>query len=86
MHMSIEEWWGRTFEGRGSIKADQMPDISQATIQKLATADLAEFIHSEDMRSVRGVLCHQELRRRDNWTARAALAISVMALIISAIR
>lgn len=84
--MSIEEWWGRTFEGRGSINSSQMPDNSQATIQKLTTADLAEFIRSEDMRSVRGVLCHQEFRRRENWTGRAAFVISVLALIISAIR
>lgn len=84
--MSIEEWWGRTFEGRGSVKADQMSDDSQSTIQKLSTGDLAEFIRSEDMRSVRGVLCHQEFRRRENWTGRAAFVISVLALLVSIIR
>ena len=83
--MSIEEWWGRTFEGRGSISSSQMPDNSQKTIQKLSTVNLAEFIRSEDMRSIRGVLCHQEFRRRENWTGRAAFVISVIALIVSAL-
>lgn len=82
--MSVEEWWGRTVEGRGTVKADQMPDSKPETIQKLATVDVMEFIRSEDIRSVRGLLCHAELRRRENWTGRAALAISILALAITA--
>ena len=83
--MDIEEWWGHTFEKRGSIAYDQMPDSSQRTIQRLRTEDLCEMVRSEDTRSVRGLLAHIELRRRENWTARAAIAIAIVALVVSAI-
>lgn len=84
--MNIEEWWGRTFEGRGKVTILQMPDNTMTTIQKLPTEDVLELIRSEDNRSARGLLAHYELRRRENWTARAAFVISVLALIISAVR
>lgn len=83
--MSIEEWWGKTFEGRGSVSITQMPNNTLETIQRLSTADLAELIRSEDNRSVRGLLAQHELRRRESWAARAALVISVLALLVSAI-
>ena len=85
MPMRIEEWWGRTFEGRGSVTVMTMPDSSLRTIQKLPTEDVLELIRSEDNRSVRGLLAHHELRRREDWTARAALLISIIALVVSAI-
>ena len=83
--MSVEERWGRAFEGRGTVKADQMPDSKPEIIQKLATVDVLEFIRSEDNRSVRGLLCHAELRRRENWTGRAALSTSILALAVAAL-
>jgi hypothetical protein len=83
--MSVEEWWGRTFERRGSVTIGSMPDDSSATIQKLPTEDVLELIRSEESRSVRGLLAQYEMRRRENWTARAALVISVLALTVSAI-
>jgi hypothetical protein len=79
----IEEWWGRTFEGRGTVRGGQMPDNSPSTIRKLSTEDVLEFIRSEDTRSVRGLLAHMERRRREEWTARAALVVSVLALLSS---
>lgn len=86
--MSIEEWWGHTFERRGSVRITSMPDSSVATIQKLPTEDVAELYRSEgvhDHPSVRGILAGAELRRRENWTARAALGISAIALLIAAV-
>lgn len=83
--MTVEEWWGRTFEARGSIKADNMPAATPEVLRKLSTADVCELIRSEDNRSVRGLLAHVELRRRENWTARAALVISLLALAVSAL-
>lgn len=86
--MNIEEWWGRTFERRGSISYGQMPDSSIATLQRLRTEDVAELYRSEgahDHPSVRGILAGVELRRRENWTGRAALVVSVAALFIAAI-
>jgi hypothetical protein len=81
----IEDWWGRQFEGRGSITLSNMPDNTPKTIRRLATEDVLELIRSEDTRSVRGLAAHMELRRRQEWTARAALIIAVAALIVSAI-
>jgi hypothetical protein len=83
--MMIEEWWGRTFEGRGTIPLDQMPDNSPETIRKLKTEDVLELIRSGDTRSVKGLAAHMELRRRENWTARAAILISIIALIVAAV-
>lgn len=86
--MSIEEWWGRTFEQRGKITITSMPDTSMATIQKLATADLAELYRSQgvhDHPSTSGILAGVELRRRENWTGRAALGVAVLALLVSVI-
>lgn len=83
--MSLEEWWGRTFEGRGTINFENLPAASVEVIRKLHTGDVLELIRSEDTRSVRGLLAHAEMRRRENWTARAALVVSVLALAVSAL-
>lgn len=86
--MNVEEWWGRTFERRGSVCITSMPDSSIGTIQKLPTEDVAELYRSEgvhDHPSVRGILAGAELRRRENWTARVALFVSVVALFVAAV-
>lgn len=86
--MSFEEWWGQSLEGRGSVRLSAMPDNSISTIQKLPTEDVAELYRSEgvhDHPSVRGILAGIELRRRENWTGRAALLVSILALIVAAI-
>ena len=82
---SFEEWWGRTVEGRGSVKWGSAPSYDARTMRKLSTEDLMEVIRSEDTRSVRGLLAHMERRRREEWTARAALLISILALVVAAI-
>lgn len=84
--MGIEEWWGRTFEGRGTVRGDQMPGSDVSTLRKLNTEDVAELFRSQglhDNPSVLGVLSGMELRRRENWTTRAGFAVSVAALAIS---
>jgi hypothetical protein len=86
--MSIEEWWGRTFERRGSVKGNQRPDSKPATIQKLSTEDVAELYRSQgihDHPSVPGILAGVELRRRENWTGRAALFLSILAILMAAL-
>lgn len=82
--MSVEEWWGRTFERRGSVTVRDMQDSSPKSVQRLSTEDVLELVRSEDGRSVRGLLAQMEARRRENWTARAALAVSIVALIVAA--
>jgi hypothetical protein len=86
--MNIEEWWGRTFERRGSVTIKTMPDSSITTIQRMPTEDVAELYRSvgiHDHPSVRGILAGVELRRRESWTARAALIVSVIALFVAAV-
>ena len=83
--MSIEELWGRVFERRGSVDIRHLSDSSAATVRRLSTEDLLELIRSEDNRSVRGLLAHMERQRRQDWTARASLVLSIVALVISAL-
>lgn len=83
--MQIEEWWAQTFEGRGSVTLDQMPDNSIQVIRKLKTEEVLELVRSEDTRSVRGLIAHMEMRRREQWTARAALVVSIIALVVAAL-
>ena len=79
----MEEWWGRTFESRGTIDVPNMPDNTPKTIKRLSTPDLLELIRSEDQRSVRGLIAHMERNRRENWTARFAISIALLSLIAS---
>jgi hypothetical protein len=81
--MGFDEWWGRTFERRGSVSLTDMPDSAVTTLRRLSTEDVAELIRSEENRSTRGILAQAELRRRENWTARFALIVSVAALVAS---
>lgn len=82
--MSIEEWWGTTFERRGSVLLTNW-DGKPSSMRKLSTPHILELIASEDMRSVRGLLAHMERKRREDWAARAALVVSIIALVVAAI-
>lgn len=82
--MSVEEWWGRTVEGRGKLHRNE--DWSPRNVRRRDTVDLLEMVRSEDTRSVRGLLSHIELRRRENWTARAALLVSILGTHHSRVR
>ena len=84
--MSAEESWGRTFERRGSVTIRNMPNKAPTTIRKLSTEDVAELYRSEgahDHPSLGGILAGAELRRRENWTARAAISISILSLAVA---
>lgn len=81
--MAFEEWWGRTFEGRGQMHPNQMSDLNPKSIRKLDTKAVLELIRSEDTRSVRGLLAHMERNRRENWTSRFAVSISLLSLLIA---
>ena len=83
--MTVEELWGRAFERRGSITVTTMPDSRARTIRRLSTEDVLELVRSEDTRSVRGLLAQMEMRRRQDWTARASFVISILALVVSAL-
>lgn len=81
--MSIEEWWGRAFERRGSITRDALPNPpSLGAVARLSTEDLLWLIRNEPD-STQGFLSEIEFHRRENWTARAALGLSLVAVLIS---
>ena len=82
--MSLEEWWGATFERRGSVLLTNW-DGQLSSMRKLSTPHILELITSEDTRSVRGLLAHMERKRREDWTSRAALVVSIIALVVAAI-
>lgn len=82
--MIIEELWGRAFEGRGTVKTGTADAYTTQGIPKMNTADLWEMVVSEGDRSVRSMQCQAELRRRENWTGRAALVVSIIALVVAA--
>jgi hypothetical protein len=84
--VSVEEWWGRTFEGRGKHNLGSMPSSTLESIRKLSTEDLIQFISQNSETSTTRHLADHELRRRENWTGRFALAISILALVVSALR
>jgi ABC-type nitrate/sulfonate/bicarbonate transport system permease component len=81
----MEEWWGRTFEGRGRYGDGDRPDDRPETMRQTTTIALLGLVASEGERSVGGLAAQIELRRRESWTARMALGISVLALIVSAL-
>jgi hypothetical protein len=85
-HKLVEELWGRLFERRGSIKLEQMPGVTIENIRRLSTHDILELIRSEGDRSVRGLLAQMEKKRREDWAGRAALVVSILALIVAAFR
>lgn len=79
---------GSHVEQRGKYRMGSLPNKSLASIQKLSTEEVAELYRSEgahDHPSVGGILAGVELRRRENWTGRAALVVSVLALLVAAI-
>lgn len=84
--MSVEEWWGRTFEQRGKYNLTSMPSNTLSSIRKLSTEDLLQFISQNNEQSTTRHWADHELRRREEWTGRAALVISILALVVSALK
>lgn len=84
--MDLEEIWGKIVEGRGNLSLDTLPDRSKSSLRKLTTEDLTEIYRSEgrhDSPSAFGILAELELKRRENWPARAALVLSIISIFIS---
>jgi len=82
----MEELWGKIFERRGSITIDNMPNSELSTLRRLSTEHLLELVRSEGDRSVRGLLAQMEWKRRQDGLSRVAIAISIVALIVSALK
>lgn len=67
----------------GSVPADQIPYWDERIVRGLSVVDLMSQLQGFDPNSLPHRLCAAELRRRENWTARAALVVSIVALVVS---
>lgn len=72
--------------GRKNVPLNQMPNTNTETIRRLSDEDLHRFIADHRAGSERHIRGQVELRRRESWPARWALAISVVALVVSVFR
>lgn len=74
------------FRLKGSISLDQMPDSSLRTLRGLSDDDLFKYIAGWKEGSQEWAKGMAELRRRESWTARLALTVSFVALLVSLLR
>lgn len=68
-----------------SIALNQLPDKTPASLRRLSDPDLYTFIAGWKEGSADWIAGQVELRRRENLTARQALWVSVISLILSII-
>lgn len=67
------------------IALDQLPDKTPASLHRLSDSDLYIFIAGWKEGSADWIAGQVELRRRENLTARQALWVSIISLILSII-
>ena len=67
----------------GSVKADQIPAWDERAIRGLSLFDLLAQMQGFQNHTVPYRLCELELRRREGWVARWALATSMLALVVA---
>lgn len=70
---------------RRRIELGQMPDTTLKTLRCLSDEDLHKWIAGWKENTDCWIRGQVELRRRENWTARAALTVSIVAIVIAAI-
>lgn len=71
---------------RKQIDLRHLPNTHPRTLRRLSDNDLFAFIAGWKEGSADWAKGQAELRRRENWTARAALVISIAALIVAALK
>ena len=70
---------------REKLNLTNLPDHSVKTIRRLSDEDLHQYISGWSLGSELRIRGEVELRRRENWVARWALGVSMVALIVSII-
>ena len=73
------------WDKRGTVALEQMPDGLPETLRRLSDYDLLRYIAGFQEGTAAHLAGSVELRRRENSTARWALAVSVISLIVSAV-
>lgn len=64
---------------------NQMPDYRPSTLRQLPPEQLYLLVAQEGANTMQGVAGRVEMRRRENATARWALGVSILSLIVSAV-
>lgn len=67
----------------GSVEPKQIPGWNERAVRGLKLEALLEQMQGFASNTLPHRLCEVELRRREGWVARWALAISMLALLVS---
>lgn len=73
------------WDRRGTVAYGQMPDMKPETIRRLSDADLFQLLAGHVSTSAPHIAGQAELRRRENATARWALGVSFLSLIVATV-
>lgn len=73
------------WDKRGTLRLDQMPVFDRSTIKRLSDEELLQFISGWGEQFWQHRLGQMELRRREQSTARWALGISFLSLVVAVV-
>ena len=73
------------WDKRGSVRYDQMPNTSPETVKGLSDDDLLRLVADHRPNTLPHLADQFEIKRRENATARMAVAISFMSLGVAAL-
>ena len=68
---------------RRDLTVTNLPDHSAKSVRRLSDEELHRYIGGWQQGSELGIRGEVELRRRENWVARWALGVSMLALAVS---
>ena len=68
---------------RRDLTGTNLPDHSAKSVRRLSDEELHRYIGGWQQGSELGIRGEVELRRRENWVARWALGVSMLALAVS---
>mgnify|MGYP001081096911 CR=1 FL=1 len=71
------------WDQRGTVRLQQMPDKSPATLRRLSDSELHQFIAGWKPGTADWIAGDAELKRRQNGLAKWALAVSVLSLVVA---
>ena len=70
---------------RGTVRLQQMPDKSPATLRRLSDSELHRFIAGWKPGTADWIAGDAELKRRQSGLARWALGVSILSLVVAVI-
>ncbi|MFN3582814.1 hypothetical protein [Phenylobacterium sp.] len=73
------------WDKRGTVRLQQLPNKSPATLRRLSDSDLHKFIAGWKPGTTDWIAGDAELKRRQNGLARWALGASILSLVVAVI-